>query len=150
MAASAPVQGCVPCIFILGPPGGGKSSLADYLSQKLLMPKFDIDDDYLEQVWGSTVASKLAALGDDAFVEAEGQALAVLKKQGTIVSLSGSNPLNEAGMRALRENHSSSVFLYLDVPRRDILGRLEAMKVNRIVGQVFLSVSITLTSIMAS
>jgi shikimate kinase len=123
-------------IVILGPPGGGKTSLAKVLSRHLSLSIYDIDDDHLEQVWGCTVASKLTQLGDDLFVQAEGEALCLVKKTRTVISLSGSNPLHEAGMRTLRENNPNSIFLYLDVSRNDIIQRLEAMKVNRIVGQV--------------
>jgi hypothetical protein len=38
-------------------------------------PVVDIDDDWLEPTWGTSVAAKLDALGDDGFIDAEGHAL---------------------------------------------------------------------------
>lgn len=61
-------------IYLYGPPGSGKSSITIILSEKLNLKKYDIDDDYLEKFWNKTVAEKLQELGDEKFLEAEGEA----------------------------------------------------------------------------
>ena len=50
----------------------------------------------------------------------------------SVISLSGSNPMHKEAM-----NHIKSLgdVIYLDVADDDILNRLAAMNVNRIVGQ---------------
>lgn len=71
-------------------------------------------------------------MGSDGFVEAEGQALLQFFPNNAVVSLSGSNPMHAAAMDHTR---SLGTVVYLDVADEEILNRLAAMKVNRIVGQ---------------
>lgn len=52
-------------ILLMGPPGAGKTSVGAVLSKKLNMDLYDIDNDHLETVWGTTVAAKLEELGDE-------------------------------------------------------------------------------------
>lgn len=96
------------------------------------MKLIDIDDDHLEPTWGTSVASKLKALGDHEFVQAEGEALMQLKVTDTIISLSGSNPLHA---RSLEHIARDGLIFYLDIEPSEILARCERMKVDRIVGQ---------------
>lgn len=49
-----------------------------------------------------------------------------------VISLSGSNPMHNS---AMKHAQSLGIVVYLDVDDSDILGRLERMKVDRIVGQ---------------
>jgi threonine synthase len=119
-------------IYILGPPGSGKSTVCKHLSLLNGMPILDIDDQFLEKNWGCTVAEKLARVGDDAFVAAEGAEMMKLDVKGTIVSLSGSNPLHAPSLHHLAQN---GIIVYLDTPKDDILARCNVMKVDRIVGQ---------------
>lgn len=95
-------------------------------------PLLDIDDDWLEPRWNTSVASKLSELGDEQFLEAEGQELLALDLQNYIISLTGSNPLHSQCMEHLSQ---SGIFVYLDVTRETILNRCEIMHVDRIVGQ---------------
>lgn len=53
--------------------------------------------------------------------------------EGTVVSLTGSNPLHVAAMESIRRQGD---VVFLDVQSSDILQRLESMKVDRIVGQL--------------
>ena len=92
----------------------------------------DIDDDWLEPRWKTSVASKLVELGDEHFLEAEGQELLAIDHQNHIISLTGSNPLHTASMEHLSQ---LGIFVYLDVSRKTILNRCESMRVDRIVGQ---------------
>jgi shikimate kinase len=96
------------------------------------MPVYDIDDDHLEPFWNCSVADKLAydsvqvstripsayqslmncllsQLGDEQFVIAEGEALASVKKQGTVISLTGSNPLAPNAISTLKSNSPGSM-----------------------------------------
>jgi shikimate kinase len=92
----------------------------------------DIDDNWLEPRWKTSVASKLAELGDEEFLEAEGRELLSLNPENHIVSLTGSNPLHTQSMEHLSRH---GIFVYLDVSRETILNRCEIMRVDRIVGQ---------------
>lgn len=123
----------------MGPPGCGKTTVANLLSEKLGFRKFDVDDDLLEPIWATSVASKLEELGDEGFLQAEAKALvsldpAQVSKEGcsTVISLSGSNPLNQTAMDHVK---SFGYVVYLDVPHEDIVNRMHSMKVDRIVGQ---------------
>lgn len=65
-------------------------------------------------------------------MEAEGQAVLQFSSDNAIVSLSGSNPMHKEAMEHIK---SLGIVVYLDVDDDEILNRLAAMKVNRIVGQ---------------
>jgi threonine synthase len=116
----------------MGPPGAGKTSVARSLSRVLNMPAFDIDNDLLEPLWHTSVAHKLHSLGEQHFLSAEAAATRTLHKTRTIISLTGSNPLDTHTMTHIA---SLGKIVFLDVPHKDIIDRMQAMKVDRIVGQ---------------
>ena len=74
----------------------------------------------------------MSQVGSDFFVEAEGHAVLQFSSDNTIISLSGSNPMHKEAMDHIK---SLGIVVYLDVEDNEILNRLAAMKVNRIVGQ---------------
>lgn len=76
-------------IVLLGAPGSGKSSIGRVLSRSLGLPLIDIDDDHLEPLWRTTVAKKLAELGDEGFLDTEGEALMNLQATNSVIALSG-------------------------------------------------------------
>ncbi|KAL4630950.1 threonine synthase-like 1 [Arapaima gigas] len=119
-------------IFLMGPPGAGKTTVGRIVAQRLGCPVIDVDDDVLEPRWNMSVAEKLSAVGGERFLEEEGKALSGFSARGCVVSLTGSNPLCSGTMQHLRR---TGTVLYLDVDEEDILLRLSRMKVNRIVGQ---------------
>jgi shikimate kinase len=92
----------------------------------------DIDDNWLEPRWKTSVASRLAELGDEQFLEAEGRELLAIDQENHIISLTGSNPLHAQSMDHLSR---LGIFVYLDASRETILNRCEMMRVDRIVGQ---------------
>ncbi|XP_048031037.1 LOW QUALITY PROTEIN: threonine synthase-like 1 [Megalobrama amblycephala] len=119
-------------ILLMGPPGAGKTCVGRIVGQRLGMPVIDIDDDVLERTWGMSVADKLSEIGGDGFIEEEGKAVCRFTATGSVISLTGSNPLHSDAMWHLKR---SGLVVYLDVDTEDIMQRLSRMKVNRIVGQ---------------
>ncbi|XP_067025308.1 threonine synthase-like 1 isoform X2 [Acropora muricata] len=119
-------------IILMGSPGAGKTTVGRILGHHLGKEVIDVDDDVLEKVWGISVAEKLSEVGSHGFVDAEGQAVMQFSTSDSVISLSGSNLMHREAM-----NHIKSLgdVIYLDVADDDILNRLAAMKVNRIVGQ---------------
>ena len=65
-------------------------------------------------------------------MEAEGHALLQFSSNNAVISLTGSNPMHKEAMDHIK---SLGIVVYLDVEDNEILNRLAAMKVNRIVGQ---------------
>ncbi|XP_030625095.1 threonine synthase-like 1 [Chanos chanos] len=119
-------------IILMGPPGAGKTSVGQVVAYRLGMPIIDIDDDVLEKTWGVTVADKLSEVGGEQFIDVEGEAVCNFSASGSVISLTGSNPLHSGSMQHLKKG---GLVVYLDVDTNDIIQRLSRMKVNRIVGQ---------------
>lgn len=120
-------------ILLMGQPGAGKTSVARELGKRLNMNVYDIDNDHLEEVWKCAVSEKLSQLGDDKFLIEEANACEMINdKENTIISLTGSVPLNEKGFSFLRKK---GLAVFLDVDEAEIVNRCEKMKVDRIVGQ---------------
>ncbi len=121
-------------IMLYGPPGCGKTTVGRVLAQRLGLPFVDVDDDWLEKRWKTSVAAVLAKEGDAAFLEKEERTFTEeLRNIGVprVVALTGSNPLRPAGMEKAR---SVADIVFLDVAPSVIEGRLKHMKVSRIVG----------------
>lgn len=119
-------------LILMGPPGSGKTSVGKVLGEKLGCPIIDVDDDVLEKTWNMSVSDKLQDVGDEQFLEEEGKALLKFSASGSVISLTGSNPLHPSSMEHAKKN---GIVVYLDVHLQDIIERLERMKVDRIVGQ---------------
>lgn len=119
-------------IILMGPPGAGKTTVGRIVGQKLDCPVIDIDDDVLERTWNMSVSEKLQDVGNEQFLEEEGKALLRFSASGSVISLTGSNPMHTAGMQHVKRN---GIVVYLDVPTVVIMSRLKSMKVDRIVGQ---------------
>lgn len=123
-----------------GPPGSGKTSVGALLGQKWSARVTDVDNDWLEPRWKQSVAEKLRALGDDKFLDEEDAQLVALadslskevKGKTRVIALTGSNPLRQRGLEALKA--AGGLLVYLDVPVETIEKRLLKMKVDRIVG----------------
>jgi shikimate kinase len=55
-------------------------------------------------VWNCTVGEKLVSVGDEVFVEEEGNALLQVRKTNTVISLTGSNPLHHQSMEHIAKS----------------------------------------------
>ncbi|XP_067417814.1 threonine synthase-like 1 [Emydura macquarii macquarii] len=119
-------------IVLMGPPGAGKTTVGRMVGHKLGCRVIDVDDDVLETTWNMSVSEKLQDVGSQQFIEEEGKALLKFSASGNVISLSGSNPMHAASMQHVKKN---GIVVYLDVPTRDLIDRLELIKVDRIVGQ---------------
>lgn len=119
------------CIVLMGPPGAGKTTVARELQSNWGLIWKDVDDDVLESTWGCSVAQKLENLGDKKFLQAEAEATQKILPFEGVLSLTGSNPMDDATMQYLS---TLGPLVLLDVPTSTILARMEQMKVDRIVG----------------
>ncbi|XP_045391038.1 threonine synthase-like 1 [Lemur catta] len=118
-------------IILMGPPGAGKTTVGRIIGQKLGCCVIDVDEDILEKTWNMSVSEKLQDVGNEQFLEEEGKAVLNFSASGSVISLTGSNPMHDASMWHLKQN---GIVVYLDVPLIDIISRLKLMKVDRIVG----------------
>ncbi|XP_029391596.1 threonine synthase-like 1 [Mus pahari] len=119
-------------IVLMGPPGSGKTTVGRILGDKLGCCVIDVDSDVLEKAWNMSVSEKLQDVGNERFLEEEGKTVLNLSASGSVISLSGSNPMHDASMWHLKKN---GIVVYLDVPLTDIISRLKSMRIDRIVGQ---------------
>ncbi|ELW72990.1 threonine synthase-like 1 [Tupaia chinensis] len=119
-------------IILMGPPGAGKTTVGRIIGQKLGCCVIDVDNDILEKTWNMSVSEKLQDVGNEQFLEEEGKAVLNFSASGSVISLTGSNPMHDASMWHLKKN---GIIVYLDVPLIDIISRLKLMKIDRIVGQ---------------
>ncbi|XP_078083818.1 threonine synthase-like 1 [Mustelus asterias] len=117
-------------IALLGAPGAGKSTVAVFVGQITGLPVIDINE-VLEKTWQMSVAQKLQEVGEELFLQEEGQILQELSTARSIISLTGSNPMHRCSMHHVKKN---GIVVYLDVPLEDVLQRLEGMNVDHIVG----------------
>ncbi|XP_049633724.1 threonine synthase-like 1 [Suncus etruscus] len=119
-------------IILMGAPGAGKTTVGRIIGQKLGCCVIDVDDDILEKTWNMSVSEKLQEVGSEQFLEEEGKAVLNFSASGSVISLTGSNPIHDVSMWHLKKN---GIVVYLDVPLIDIINRLKIMKVERIVTQ---------------
>ncbi|XP_067863235.1 threonine synthase-like 1 [Heptranchias perlo] len=117
-------------IVLLGAPGAGKTTVGVFVGQITGLPVIDVDE-VLEKTWHMSVAQKLQEVGDELFLEEEGETLQKFSICRSVISLTGSNPMHPSSMYHVKKN---GIVVYLDVPLEDILERLEGMKVDHIVG----------------
>ncbi|XP_060681562.1 threonine synthase-like 1 [Hemiscyllium ocellatum] len=117
-------------IVLLGAPGAGKTTVAVLIGQITGLPVIDINE-ILEKTWHMSVAQKLQEVGEELFLQEEGEVVQKLSTVRGVISLTGSNPMHLASMNHVKKN---GIIVYLDVSLEDILERLEGMNIDHIVG----------------
>lgn len=65
-------------VVLMGPPGSGKTSVGRLVAERLKLPFLDVDNDWLEMRWGTSVADKLKQVGDERFLDEEDEQLSHL------------------------------------------------------------------------
>ena len=108
-------------IFLYGPPGSGKSSVAKILAKRLDMPLADIDR-MIEQREGQPISAIFASKGEGAFREIEKNVIKEIAAGPDAVVALGGGALLAPESRRLVE-HSGEV-LFLDVDREVLAERM--------------------------
>ncbi|XP_072910782.1 threonine synthase-like 1 [Hemitrygon akajei] len=117
-------------IVLLGAPGARKTRVGVILGLLTGRPVIDIAE-ILEKTWHMSVNQKLQQIGDELFLQEEGEILKSLSITRSIITLTASNPMHPQSMYHIKKN---GIIIYLDVPLEDLLERLEGMKIDHIVG----------------
>ncbi|XP_078394220.1 threonine synthase-like 1 isoform X1 [Cetorhinus maximus] len=117
-------------IVLQGAPGAGKTTVAMFVGQITGLPVIDINE-VLEKTWHMSVAQKLQEVGDELFLQEEGETIKKLSIARSVISLTGSNPMHPSSMYHMKK---SGIVVYLDVSLEDIQQRLEGMNVDHVVG----------------
>jgi len=100
-----------PVVVLVGPPGAGKTTVGEALSQRLGVALRDTDHD-IEMAQGETVQDIFVTRGEPHFRELEEHAVAVaLEEHAGVLALGGGAVLSEATRRLL---HDRTV-VFLDV-----------------------------------
>lgn len=123
-----------PILFLMGPPGCGKTTVGRILGDILRQPFVDMDNDILETFWGQPVSHVAQVLPAADFIRAEAIILeSTLPRlpRPSVLSLSGSNPLQEEAFAQAREGN---ITVFLDTPHEEIVSRMEGMLTQRIAG----------------
>ncbi len=110
-------------------PWSWKSNLWRKLAEYKNMNFLDIDD-YMEEINNKTVWEILREKWEEKFLDYEEEIIQSLKPNNTIISCSWSIPLKENAMKHLSD---ISTIIYINIPLKTILNRLNRMKVDRIV-----------------
>ena len=109
-------------VFLIGMPGGGKSSLGKRVANNLGIPYADTDT-RITQAVGCSVPEIFERYGEDAFRHAETNILIQLTREKPgLVSTGGGMVLREENRAIMRSN---GLIVLIDRPLQDILGDIK-------------------------
>jgi shikimate kinase len=97
-------------IFLVGPPGVGKSTVGRYLAAKFGMPFFDLDE-VIEERAGANIPWIFDVEGELGFRDRETQVVRDLASQGSIVVATGGGVVLRPENRAMLSQDSTVVYL---------------------------------------
>lgn len=117
-----------PRIFLVGPPGAGKTTLGRRWAKRLQMPFYDTDDEILRRTGRSV--EEWFAQGESAFRKAERQTIeqTITEHGWGIWAVGGGFPTQEGAMTFLR---TAGYTIWIDSPSEWILARLRHSTVKR-------------------
>lgn len=110
-------------VWLQGPSGGGKSTLAPLLAQALKVPSVDLDDE-IERQTGRTILDIFSESSEDVFRALEWNALVDIVSripQGGVVALGG-GAVTQGPIRSLCR--STGIRLFLDVSEEEAITRI--------------------------
>ena len=107
-------------IVLIGMPGCGKSTVGVLLAKALGMAFLDTDI-VLQAKEGALLQSLLDAIGIDAFLRREEEAILTVDAQSTVIATGGSVVYEQ---RAMRHLHERGKVVYLALPYEEIERRL--------------------------
>lgn len=113
-------------IFLMGPPGSGKTTIGKLLGNFFRRKVIDIDNDILEPAWGNKVSDMVTKYDRADFLRLEAdefmRALPTFPSH-SVVSLSGSNPLHPSFLEAKIQNRCVLLDATADVVESRMIDR---------------------------
>jgi shikimate kinase / 3-dehydroquinate synthase len=111
----------LPAIFLYGPPGSGKTTIGQILSEALDLPFFDLDTE-IENRLGCTIPEIFSQHGEAVFRRTEKAEVKKLMAQGEAVIALGGGALLNASVRNLVQEQG--IIVCLHAAPDELLGRL--------------------------
>lgn len=114
-------------IFLVGMPGSGKSYWGEALSEALMMPFFDLDEE-IEKAEGMSIAYIFEKYGQDYFRELERQYLEELSTlDPAVIATGGGTPVFNDNMSWINQK---GVSIFLNTPISAIISNLSKQDVS--------------------
>lgn len=115
-------------VFLIGYMGSGKSTIGRYVAKDMGWRFIDMDD-YVEQRLGCTISEFFAKHGEEAFRQAEADALKELAKEPrAVIATGGGAPCHFDNMEVMR---AAGLTIYIKVEPAELAARLKGAKAKR-------------------